>query len=232
MTMPAIAFVSSPFVGGWSWSGVARQFEDGGCAVVVPPVEAAFAAGPPYYPALADVVAQSSRRYRGIVLVLHSGAGGLLDAIAEAASVGGAVFVDAILPHPGQSWMSTLPAEMRGRLRDKARSGRLPVWDQWFPPGAIAQLIGDAQLHSDFVAKLPSVPVAFADEIAPEQTVARPRRCAYLRLSDGYWPEARAAEQRGWPTAHEQCHHLAMLTDPAQVARALRSLLSRIGIFA
>jgi hypothetical protein len=53
-----------------------------------------------------------------VVLAGHSGAGALLPAIVDEIAAGGdaadvavhcAIFVDAILPHPGQTWFETAP---------------------------------------------------------------------------------------------------------------------------
>ena len=53
----------------------------------------------------------------------------------------GAIYADAILPHPGHSWFDTAPADMRERLRAGALMGELPPWNEWWPPGALERLI-------------------------------------------------------------------------------------------
>ena len=46
------------------------------------------------------------------IAVLHSGGGSLAPAIAAAsADLAGFIFVDAVLPHPGKSWIETVPGD-------------------------------------------------------------------------------------------------------------------------
>ena len=154
------------------------------------------------------------------ILVLHSGAGGLAGAIAAQTPLAGVIFVDAILPHPGASWMATAPAALGEHLRGIAREGLLPPWNRWFGADPAARMIPDGAARARFVADLPRVPLAFLDTPAPlHGPLAAP--CAYLRLSDAYVAEADAAAGLGWTVRREAMHHLAMLTDPAKLAAIL-----------
>lgn len=229
MTASTLVFVHSPFVGPSSWTGVSRLFNESGSNAIAPALAFEASSGGSYYRALAQSAVRAADCAKRTLLVVHSGAGSLSGAIADALNgrVAAIVFVDALLPHPQRSWMSTLPEGMRSYLRTRARDGRLPPWDQWFSPGVLERLIVDEEARAAFVAALPRVPLAFADETAPIRCGIGP--CGYLRLSEGYDAEAREAATLGWSVEYEALHHLAMLTHPDRVAAALRRLLDRMG---
>lgn len=222
--MTALIFVHSPFVGSETWMRVAEMLAH----AVVPALRLDKARVS--YSDLAQAVADFVPPARDAVIVVHSGAGSLAGAVAAALGpqARGVVFVDAVLPHPGRSWLSTAPEDMRTRLLAGARDGALPRWDRWFPPGALKALIPDEAMLTKFVAGLPRVPVAFAEVLAPDSTL----KCdaAYVRLSDAYETEAQAAERLNWPVVRDASHHLALLTDPARVAALLRMVLQRMGV--
>jgi hypothetical protein len=90
-----------------------------------------------------------------VVIAGHSGAGALLPAIAGEVDVHAAIFVDAILPHPGLSWFDTAPAQLRQHLRDMAHGALLPRWNQWFPAGALSAVLPDDGLRERFVGGWP-----------------------------------------------------------------------------
>ncbi len=163
-----------------------------------------------------------------MVLVGHSGAGALLPAVAAAlpGRVRAALFVDALLPHPGRSWFDTAAPELREQLRSLAREGRLPPWHEWFPAGAVAGLLPDATVRERFLAEVPELPLAYFEERAPEVPDWSPARCGYVRLSEAYDREAGDAAALGWPVYREDADHLAMLTRPAAVAELLGRLVS------
>jgi hypothetical protein len=154
-----------------------------------------------------------------IVLVGHSGAGSRLPAIAnELGGVERAVYVDALLPHPGRSWAQTVPEEFVARLVDSAADGRLPPWSEWWGEDAMRLLLPDDALRARFVADCPRVPVSVLYEVMPE--VPEPPG-TYVQLSAAYESETAAARERGWPTIVLDLHHLALLTDPEVIADAL-----------
>jgi hypothetical protein len=146
----------------------------------------------------------------------------LLPAIAEATpSVVGAVFVDALLPHPGESWFATAPEPLRGRLLHLAEDGILPKWSDWFPPEAIAELLPDAAQRERFIAELPRVPLSYFEETAPGAPAWPPPHCAYVRLSEAYQDQAEEAARRGWPVEVVDGDHLSIVTDPEPIAELI-----------
>jgi len=174
---------------------------------------------PPYHPRFAEAAAEVAGD-GPVVLVAHSGAGAVLPAIAERLGdrVRAAVFVDALLPHPGRSWFDTAPEEPRRQLIAMARDGRLPPWHEWFPPGTIESLVPDP---AAFIADLPRVRLDYLAEPAPGALDAP---CVYIRLSAAYDAQADEAERRGWPVHRLDADHLAILTRPAEIAALLTTI--------
>jgi hypothetical protein len=228
---PALVLIHSPLVGPLSWQLSRDLLQARGFSVVAPSLAGVVDAGPPYYSRLAARVAEVvhvEAPALPLVLVGHSGAGALLPSIAAACSdVEMAVFVDALLPHPGLTWFETAPASLGEHLRSLATDGRLPPWDQWFPPGTLDALLPDVDVRMRFVVELPRLPLAYFEERAPA-IPDRIRRSVYLQLSDAYQQAADEAERRGWPTRRETADHLALLTRPELVAEHLVRLVQHL----
>jgi len=178
-------------------------------------------AGPDWYAGAAARIAAALGPEPAIA-VLHSGAGALLPSILEAMSerLAGAVLVDALMPHPGRSWVDTAPPALAARVRAMAQDGLLPPWDRWWGAEAMARLLPDAGVRAAFAAELPRVPLAFFEAQAPEGQWTR-MRGAYLQLSEAYAEEARQAAALGWPVWREASTHLAMLTEPERIGAGL-----------
>ncbi|MFF5986931.1 alpha/beta fold hydrolase [Prauserella flavalba] len=229
MTRPTIVLVHSPLVGPSTWTEAARPLRDKGFDVVVPSLATVVDGEPPFYPRLAEAVAEQTGD-RPVVLVGHSGAGALLPAIADAlpGEVRAAVFVDAVLPHPGRDWFAAAPPELGTRLESLAVAGRLPPWHEWFPPGALTALFPDAETYRRFVAELPTVPLAYFAERAPEAERWPPPACGYVRLSEPYDAVADECERLGWPVHRVAADHLAMLTRPGLVAGLVARLVAEL----
>lgn len=232
MAAPAIALIHSPLVGPGTWRGVAAALRAGGQARVETPAACAWAAEPPFHATLARrIVGQlTPAGAESWILVAHSGAGGILPAIGETPPlrVQGAVFVDAILPHPGQTWLETAPPDLAAALLARSRDGRAPPWPAWFPPGALERLLPDPRVRADFEAQCQGAPTAFLAEPAPVAAHWPPARCGYLQLSGGYRTEAAAAEAAGWTVVRQRRHHLAMITEPDKVALAIHRLIDAL----
>lgn len=232
MDDPLLVLVHSPLTGAQAWGPAAEALRSLGHVVVVPDLGPAFAGDGPYFPAAAALAAAELREYamhESAVLIAHSGAGALLPAVAEAVPrTAAAVFVDALLPHPGQSWFDTASKELGVHLRQVAAGGRLPKWSDWFPPEAVEDLLPDADLREAFTAALPRVPLAYFEEAAPHAPAWPPGPCAYLRLSEAYRAQADEAVAKGWPVTELPTDHLAIYTQPEQTARILSALLGEL----
>jgi hypothetical protein len=226
--MVRFALLHSPVLGPGVWRPVATELERRGHDTLTPawPRLSTLAEG--FYEALADQMSGQLADGEPWVLVAHSGAGALLPILAARLSPPpqGVIFVDAILPHPGRSWLDTAPAEMRNHLRAGAQMGELPSWDQWWPPGALERLIPDATMRAALVDELEPLPLAYFEEAAPAVELDAP--AAYLQLSGAYDDEGVVAGRYGWPLVRLPLHHLAMLTHPEAVAAALESLAAEL----
>lgn len=233
---PVFVLIHSPLVGALTWRPTGDLLQARGFTVVVPSLAGVLDDGPPYYQKLASRVAEVVRAERPaepLVLVSHSGAGALVPAVAAACDgvVEAAVFVDAILPHPGASWLDTAPPALREHLRALASDSWLPPWHQWFPPGTLDALLPDLDLRSRFITELPRLPVAYFEERAPVVPYLPPRY-GYLQLSGAYQDVADEIERRGWPTLREAADHLAMLTRPELILDRLARLVELLFVAA
>ena len=220
------ALLHSPLVGASCWRAVVGDFAERGIWAAAPTLPAWDRLEPPYYPALAASVAEQIDRMHPVVLVVHSGAGSLATSVVAAAKggVSQVIFVDAILPHPGRTWLETASPSLSDSLRAKVTEGEVPAWDRWFPPGALAATLPEGDLRETFVSELTPTPLAYLEETAPEIDLPGDIGWAYLRLSKAYEDEARLARERGIPTLRLARHHLAMMTHADEVASALVNL--------
>jgi hypothetical protein len=230
VTRLGVALVHSPLVGPTTWREAALGLRALGYPRVETPAASAWEVEPPYYSGLASRIA-AGLDGGPWVLVGHSGAGGLLPAIAEAlpGGAGMMIFVDAVLPHPGKAWLDTAPPALSAMLRARARGGLAPAWPDWFPAGVLGRLLPDAEVRAAFEAEARTVPLAYLEERAPV-TANGPASRGYLQLSPGYEAEADAAAAAGWTVAREALHHLAMIAEPDKVAAALHRLIEALSV--
>ena len=180
--------------------------------------------GPDWYEgAAARIVAQVDDT--PWIAVMHSGAGGLAPALAVGARhLAGLIFMDALLPYPGRSWLQTAPPALAARLSTLTTDGRLAPWSQWFDVDVLQRLLPDEATRTAFFENQPRVPFAFLEAVCPDLRQWEHVPSAYLRLSEAYEAEAAEADRRGWPVRRAQLHHLAMLSDPDKVADVLTDL--------
>jgi pimeloyl-ACP methyl ester carboxylesterase len=224
-----LLLVHSPLVGRGTWEPVAKDLAGDGYAVTVPDLAGAVAAGPPYHLRQAQVIAGSADG-QSVILIGHSRAGPLL-AVAGAMlrdRVRGYVFVDARLPAPGRSWMQTVQPGLAARLREMADpQGWLPPWPQWWGEEELAAFLPDPVVRWHFAAGCPRLPLAMLGEIYPPAPGWPAAPGGYLQLSEAYEDEAARARELGWPVRQHLSHHLALLTEPGQIAREIRKLIGR-----
>ena len=224
-----LLLVHSPLVGCGTWEPIAKDLAGDGYAVTLPDLAGTVTAGPPYHLRQAQVIADSAGG-RPAVLIGHSGAGPLLATAGMmlAEGVRGYVFVDAGLPTPGRSWMETVPPDLAAQLRAMADpQGWLPPWSQWWGDEELAALVPDPAVRQHFATGCPRLPLAMFEEIHPSVPGWPNASGGYLQLSEAYEDEAARASELGWPVRKRLSHHLALLTEPGQVAREVRKLAGR-----
>lgn len=219
-----LVLLHSPLTGTMIWQQLVPLLKAQGHDVSVADYHEALTGPPPYYEKIAHEIARQFREPS--VLIVHSGAGALVPAIAGKANgqISGAVFVDALLPHPGKCWFDTVPKTLATRLRALEFNGMLPPWNRWWPAGALEAMLPDTAMREAFVADLLSLPLHYFEEHAPDMPLPEGLVCAYLQLSPGYDTEATEALRLNWPALHLGMNHLAMLTHPMKVADALEAL--------
>jgi len=226
---PRLVLIHSPLVGCGTWEPVATVLAGDGYAVTVPDLAGAVAAGPPYHLRQAQVIADCAADGPAI-LIGHSRAGPLLATAGTMLGAGlqGYIFVDARLPAPGRSWMATVQPGLAARLRDMADpQGWLPPWPQWWGGEELAALIPDPAVRRHFAAGCPRLPMAMLEEVHPPAPGWPAAPGGYLQLSEAYDVDAGRARELGWPVRKLLSHHLALLTEPGQIARVVRELIGQ-----
>ena len=226
--MARLVLLHSPLLGPSSWQAAAAALRALGQEVETPAWPSLNSLHDGYYaPMAAHVAEQIGPGGPPPILVAHSGAGALLPSVAQALPmIRGAIFVDALLPHPGRSWFDTVPDNLRASLRSGVQAGLLPSWHDWWPPGALERLVPDAAARRALVDELEPIPAAYFEAVAPPGEA--PQSSAYLKLSDAYEEEAHLANRLGWPLVRLPLQHLAPISHPSAVAQALTGLAERV----
>jgi pimeloyl-ACP methyl ester carboxylesterase len=230
---PLFVLIHSPLVGSLTWQLVAAEFRERGYKAVTPSLTRATEGGPPYWHAFAEAVKASLSTQpldSPLVLVGHSGAGGLLPAVARATQqpVATYVFVDAPIPRDGGSLFDLFDDKKAvSAVRGLARDGKLPRWSEWFPEEALAGILPDEALRRAFLSELRPTPLSVYEEPLPVVTEWRDASCTYLHFSEAYDSVAeKVMGLPGWRYRKLEGGHLHMLVDPAGVADALVDLVS------
>ncbi|OYW90685.1 MAG: hypothetical protein B7Z13_14310 [Caulobacterales bacterium 32-67-6] len=216
----------SPLLGPLTWQAAAADLRGRGARAEAPAWRHLTQIEGGFYHALANDMAQlvDGAGDDPVILVAHSGAGALVPALSAALSapVAATILVDAILPHPGQSWFDTAPPALRQELTLGSQGGELPSWDGWWPPGALERLVPDPSLREPLLAELTPLPLAFFEEVAPLGDLQGAG--AYVQLSGAYEDQAQAARTLGWRARRLQLNHLSPLTAPREVAASVFAL--------
>jgi hypothetical protein len=243
----AYVLVHAPVLGPASWMPVAAELSGGGCLVAVPSLTDFAAGGPPYAAALIRLCADQARMAMRpataeraadhVVLVVHSGAGPLAAHIAAAVRAGEAnpaevmvVFADAGLPSESGA-TPVVDGGFLPYLREIARDGVVPPWDQWWPGAEPSELFPSEAARDAVLADTRPLPLAFFEESLPGGPAVwrAVRQAAYLLFSDAYRQEGDEARRRGWPVTELAGSHLHPLARPAEVASAIIGLAERLG---
>jgi len=137
------------------------------------------------------------------------------------------VFVDALVPGPTSPLRPSGPfIELVDAL--PVADGRLPPWNEWWPPEVMVELVPDDELRRRLTAELPRVSRSFYDEpvAVPDRWFERPN--AYLQLSPAYDDDHDRAAAWGWPTRRLDGRHLDLCVHPGRVAEQVSDLLGDV----
>jgi hypothetical protein len=216
-----LALVHSPLTGPSTWRLTEQALRAAGVPATA--VDYGGVAGPDWYGGVAMRLQAAIDAPDPVILVAHSGAGGLapsaLEALGERAA--GFILVDAVMPHPGRRWLDTAHPLLARRLDGLAVDGMLPTWDLWFSADAFAGMVTNPLRRAEFSADLPRIPFEFLEARAPATDRWRRLAGAYVQLSRTYDAEASAAAALGWRVRREVLGHLAMLNHPERLARII-----------
>ena len=220
---PMMLLVHSPLLTPATWDSLRPHLEAAGWRVAIPDLRP-LVETPSFHAAVCTTAAASVTPGAPTVVVGHSRAGAYLPGIADA--IGSdrldVVFLDARLPHPGTSWIGSVPPERATWLREMAVSGRLPTWDTWFPADSLDGLLPDPDQRRQVLHGLPELPWQVVSEMLPAPGGPwNSARRIYLQLSAAYQPTAEQAEEDGYRVRRRDADHLAMVTQPAMVTDLL-----------
>jgi pimeloyl-ACP methyl ester carboxylesterase len=216
-----------------TWAPVSRELRRRGTETAVPVLTDEEGSELPHWVQHASAVAarlESIPTDRRLILVGHSGSGPLLPAIAAFSPhpVVAYIFVDAGLPHPGQSHLEEIEAgnpsfgtELRQELK---AGGSFPRWTD----EDLRDVIPDDGLRQAVLAELHPRDLAFFEEPFPSFSGWPDAPCAYLRLSEAYDGATEQARQNGWVVRAFNAGHFHMLVDPQGVAEALLELIAHM----
>jgi len=230
---PLIVLVHSPLVGPFTWGAVAEALRAAGHDVLVPTLADGGATPPAYWQQHAESFGRALAAVppeRPLVLSGHSGAGPLLPLLAHAAArpVAAYLFVDAALPHPGESQMDEMESavpEFAGALRAQLAAGaRYPDWSD----ADLREELPDAAARARVLAEMRPRGLGYFAEVPPAMPNWPDPRSGYLLFSEGYRPALEQARASGWPSRVLPGGHFHLLVDPAGVAGALVGLVAEI----
>ena len=224
MTTPVI-FVHSPLVGPSSLVRLRDAAASVGRRVSLPDLTGVADTADPHEYLVATAAAAANRLdQESLAIVGHSGAGAFLPAIvSQTRAFARVVFLDAVIPPrngPHRSGDAML------RLVEQQTQGiRLRPWLDWWPPDVVEKLVPLTADLEAIRADMPRLPASFYQEDIEVPTGWDRGGCGYVKLSDAYAAEFAEARSRGWRSVEVASSHLASLTEPEVVLRAITSVI-------
>lgn len=228
-----IVLAHSPLVGPLTWSLVAQHLQALGFDVLVPTLIDSRETPPPYWQQHAasfQSALASISQERPLVLIGHSGTGPLLPVLAQAANhpVRGYIFVDAGLPHPGQSHlneMETSVPELAQELREYlASGGSFPNWSD----EDLREELPDEHIRRKMLEEMQPRSLNYFGENMPVVAGWPDAPCAYLLLTQAYRHFLEQAQGADWPNRTLLAGHFHMLVDPDTVTAAIVELIGQM----
>ena len=230
-----MVLVHGSWHGAWCWRPVERLLRAAGREVFVPTLtgladRAHLATRSTNLSTHVDDVARllELEELAHAVLVGHSYGGMVVTAAAAKAArrVEKIVYLDAMVPEPGQSGFDLFPPAIADRWRKKAQE----KGDGWLvPPTLDARAMGldDPKQAARVDAKLTPMPLAtFEEKLAFDAAALAKVERSYIRCGkfSGFGPTAERVRKLGWPVRTLDCGHDAMLIAPEALAKLLLEL--------
>ncbi|MEU4620408.1 alpha/beta hydrolase [Actinoplanes sp. NPDC023801] len=212
----------SPSVGPATWAPIARRLPGS----IVPSLLHVADAGPPFWPAVAQTVAEAINGLPDdaeVVLVAHSNAGLFVPAVVERVdrTIKALVFADAAVPARRGRTAVVSPENLRLLEGLVEADGRLPQWTRWFSDAEVDPMFPDPATRRIVEAEQPRLPLSYYQQEIPAAPGWDERPCGYLLFGPPYEQIARDC---GWPVEHTPGRHLHQLVDPDTVTEAIRKL--------
>lgn len=221
--MAQFLLLHSPLVGPRTLSPLAVALDRLGHSAAVPNLRPAISESGFSSTILRTIVAQAVAEMPQpvpLVLAVHSGASAYLPVLAPHMDLAGQVLLDAVLP-PSKGTF-TPSWDFRSELdRLVEADQRLPPWPQWWGDEHLARVVPDPDLRAAISRECPRVPISFYDSVIDVPPDWALPWAGYLRLSEGYEPQATLAGERGWPVRRRTGGHLDTATQPDEVAADL-----------
>ena len=148
-----------------------------------------------------------------VVVVGHSGAGGLLPLVMPGAQL---LFIDAGIPPAVGPY--SLGGTFTSTLRGLAVRGILPPWSTWFGEHVMEQLVSDGDRRQLVASELPKVPLTLYEATLDAPGGWRHGRHAYVLLSEAYREDAALADELGWRVEERLGGHLDIVNDDESIA--------------
>lgn len=228
--MTDIVLVHGAFQGGWVWNALADHLRPAGFRVHAPTLSGCGylrrglrpETGPAEW--IEELLAYLRLHASGRVILAGNSFAGLLCAavlMRAPERVARAVFIDAMLPEPGKSFVDLAGAPFAGILAK--HTGPDGLVSPWPPP-----VFGIPEdLWPEFGPRLETFPVsAFHAPFEGDFTPAAP--CAYIACQRTASPFIRAmagrARDLGWPLRELDSGHCPMVTHPRELAGLLVDL--------
>jgi hypothetical protein len=211
--------VHPPLLGPAVLGPLAAELRSRGLDVVVPDLRATVEAAAGWPGRWTDAAAVSGPAE---VVLGYSGAGVTLPAVSAAVGGQRVVWLDAQMP--ARTGETVADDDIRARIPALiGPDGRITDWTTWWGPGALDELIPDAELRAAIRAEGHRLPGDFYDVAVPVPDVWPEAGARYVQLSPAYDDAAAEARSRGWPvTGGSGGAHLDVATAPGRVADLLR----------
>jgi hypothetical protein len=211
--------VHPPLLGPAVLGPLATELRARGLDVVVPDLRATVDVAAGWPGRWADAASVSGPAE---VVLGYSGAGVTLPAVAAAVGGQRVIWVDAQMP--AQSGETVADDGIRAQIPALLDAeGRITDWTTWWGPGALDELVPDAELRDAIRAEGHRLPGDFYDVAVPVPEDWPQDSAEYVQLSAAYDDAAAEARRRNWPvTGGPDGAHLDVATAPDRVADLLR----------
>jgi pimeloyl-ACP methyl ester carboxylesterase len=225
--------------GGWSWTRVAPRLRAAGCDVWTPTLSGLADRGHLLAPSIdLDVHVEDVRALleyedlSDVVLVGHSYGGMVITALCQTDArprIGALVYLDALIPEPGETAYDLMAPEITANLRASvARDG-----DGWRVPARMGNGVFGLTDPGDLAwasARLSDQPAATYTAPLRSDAAARTLPRTFIRFTaPPVIPDAvvdRARRNPSWRYAEVAAPHAGSLSHPDEVARALLDAIS------